>query len=63
MKTLYSPAELNQKERTRREINTQIDAFLRNGGKISVISVTRQDPPARFSTTWNGHEEPHNLIN
>lgn len=63
MKTLYSPAELNQKERARREITAQIDAFLRNGGKISVISTTRRDPPVRLSTTWNGHGEPHNLIN
>ena len=63
MKTLYSPAELNQKERARREINAQIDAFLRNGGKISVISITRRDPPTHYGTTWHGHEEPQNLIN
>ncbi|PLW82648.1 hypothetical protein CWI75_08670 [Kineobactrum sediminis] len=63
MKAFYSPAELNQKERTRQEINAHVDAFLRNGGEISVISVQRRETPVRHGTPWNGHEDPSYLIN
>jgi hypothetical protein len=37
------PASIAQKERDRREIAAQIDAFLRRGGRISEL----QAPPAR----------------
>lgn len=63
MKAFHSPAELNQKERIRKEINAHVDAFLRNGGEISVISLQRRETPVRHGTTWNGHEEPYNLVN
>ncbi len=55
--------QINQKERARREIEHQVEAFLNNGGRISVVDTQRQQSAALFGTAWRDYDEAVELIN
>jgi hypothetical protein len=55
--------QVNQKERTRREIERQVEAFLDKGGRISVVENQRQQSTALLGTAWRDYEEAVELLN
>ncbi|MFO7552406.1 MAG: hypothetical protein R6W80_13435 [Haliea sp.] len=55
--------ELNQKERARREIERQVEDFLNNGGRISVVDTQRQQSAALLGTAWRDYDEAVELLN
>ncbi|MEQ8803889.1 hypothetical protein [Haliea sp.] len=55
--------ELNQKERTRREIERQVEDFLNKGGRISVVDTRRQQFVALLGTAWRDYDEAVELLN
>lgn len=55
--------QLNQKERARREIERQVEAFLNKGGRISVVDNQRQQSAALLGVAWHEYDEAIELIN
>lgn len=55
--------DINQKERTRREIERQVEAFLNQGGRISVVDNQRQQSTALLGTAWRDYDEGIELLN
>jgi hypothetical protein len=55
--------DLNQKERTRREIERQVEAFLNQGGRIAVVDNQRQHSAALLGTAWRDYDEAIELLN
>lgn len=55
--------QMNQKERARREIERQVEAFLNNGGRISVVDTRGQETTALLGTAWHEYDEAIQLIN
>jgi len=56
-------SDINQKERTRREIERQVEAFLSQGGRISVVDNQRQQSTALLGTAWRDYDEAIELLN
>lgn len=54
---------LNQKERTRREIERQVEDFLNQGGRIAVVDSQRQQTAAVLGSAWRNDNEVIELIN
>jgi hypothetical protein len=60
----HNPAnQVNQKERTRREIERQVEAFLNQGGRIAVVDNQRQQSAALLGTAWRDYDEAIELLN
>lgn len=55
--------QVNQKERARREIERQVEAFLNKGGRISVVDNQRQQTAALLGVAWREYDEAIELIN
>ncbi|MDO8863070.1 hypothetical protein Q6D67_15285 [Haliea sp. E1-2-M8] len=55
---------LSQKERARREIERQVEAFLTSGGRISVVDTYQlQQTAALLGTAWREYDEGIELLN
>jgi hypothetical protein len=55
--------QVNQKERARREIERQVEDFLNQGGRISVVDNQRQHSTALLGTAWRDYDEAIELLN
>lgn len=55
--------QVNQKERTRREIERQVEAFLDKGGRISIVDNQRQQSTALLGVAWHEYDEAIELVN
>ncbi|MFU8765341.1 MAG: hypothetical protein ACNA7T_12500 [Haliea sp.] len=56
-------SDVSHKERTRREIERQVEAFLNQGGRISVVDNQRQQSTALLGTAWRDYDEAVELLN
>ena len=63
MQQASQSSDINQKERTRREIERQVEAFLSQGGRISVVDNQRQQSTALLGTAWRDYDEAIELLN
>lgn len=63
MQQVSHSKELNQKERTRREIERQVEDFLNQGGRIAVVDNQRQHSAALLGTAWRDYDEAIELLN
>lgn len=63
MQQVSHSKELNQKERTRREIERQVEDFLNQGGRIAVVDNQRQQSAALLGTAWRDYDEAIELLN
>jgi len=61
MKSVSKPATLVGKERVRAQISEQVEAFLRAGGKISVLAHIDGKVRTSAGSVWHDHEEPVEL--
>jgi hypothetical protein len=57
MSNHVNSARVVDKERTRREINRQIETFLRQGGQIDVVSDAENSARAKRGTVWHNQDE------
>lgn len=55
--------QVNQKERARREIERQVEAFLNKGGRIAVVDNQRQQSKALLGIAWHDYDEAIELVN
>lgn len=55
--------QVNQKERARREIERQVEAFLNKGGRIAVVDNQRQQSTALLGIAWHEYDEAIELVN
>lgn len=61
MAKLKSPASEHEKERMRAEIDTQVEEFLRRGGKIDVLNNDHTGNAA-VGSVWHQQDEMSNLV-
>ena len=58
MKIAHEPATaLIEKERTRLQINLQVDDFLRSGGEIKVLKSGGESLRASFGCGWQDQDD------
>ena len=57
MSNQVNSARVVDKERIRREINHQVEAFLRKGGEIDVVSDAENNTRAKRGTVWHNQDE------
>ncbi len=61
MAKLKSPASEHEKERMRAEIDSQVEEFLRRGGKIEVLNNDHAGSAA-VGSVWHQQDEMPNLV-
>lgn len=47
-----------EKQRVRAEIASQIEEFLRRGGRIDVLEKNSQHRPASVGSIWHNNDDP-----
>ena len=57
MSNHVNSARVVDKERIRREIDRQVETFLRKGGEIDVVSDAENSARARRGTVWHNQDE------
>ena len=61
MTKLKSPASEHEKERIRAEIDTQVEEFLRRGGKIDVLNSDVASG-SNIGSVWHQQDDMSNLV-
>ena len=46
-----------EKQRMRSEIASQVEEFLRNGGRIQVVEKETRSPPASIGSAWHDNDD------
>ncbi len=57
MKTTRADADIAEKEKIRRQIDAQVNDFLRNGGRICVLDNRGGQNQSRAGTAWRDQGE------
>ena len=47
----------SEKSRIRNEIDAQVEAFLKSGGKIDVLNANKRSPRASIGSVWHGPDD------
>ncbi len=61
MAKLKSPASEHEKERMRAEIDSQVEEFLRRGGKIDVLTSERAGG-SDIGSVWHQQDDMSNIV-
>jgi hypothetical protein len=57
VKSAYQSGTLIEKERIRRQINVQVEEYLRRGGEIHVLNTLGESSKGIGRGAWNDQEE------
>ena len=62
MPNVKSQMSAHEKERMRAEIDSQVEEFLKRGGKIDVLTHSEQVSVTNIGSVWHQQDDMSNLV-